>query len=68
LLDGRNRLDAMEAAGLTPVTDAGRYIFEPVFEVGGNPVISANIKRRHLDAKQRQDLLITLIALTPEKS
>jgi hypothetical protein len=31
-------------------------------------VISRNIKRRHLSAKERQDLLIALIARSPEKS
>jgi hypothetical protein len=83
LLDGRNRLDAMEAAGVEfkiKRTTNG----EPVhIDIAGGDlsfaevvtttdpvafVISANIHRRHLTAEQRQHLLITLIARAPEKS
>jgi hypothetical protein len=69
LLDGRSRLDALEMNGRTIDLD-DTSIFEVVAEII-DPVayiISANILRRHLTSKQKQDLLIQLIARTPEKS
>jgi hypothetical protein len=69
LLDGRSRLDALERNGIA--IDLGdTAIFEVVAE-SVDPVayiIGANILRRHLTSKQKQDLLIQLIAHAPEKS
>jgi hypothetical protein len=68
LLDGRNRLDAIEIVPdgspmevrnvvlLDPTTDP--YTF----------VISANIHRRHLTAEQRRDLIAALLKAEPSKS
>ena len=81
LLDGRNRLDAMEAAGVefrfarganrSIRIDVGAdRLYWPEI-VDSDPyayVISANIHRRHLTAEQRQHLLIALIARAPQKS
>lgn len=53
ILDGRNRLRACEAAGITIPTDMIRE-FDPA--VDGDPltwVISKNLKRRHLNESQR---------------
>jgi hypothetical protein len=69
LLDGRSRLDALERNGIAIDFD-DTSIFEVVAE-SVDPVayiIGANILRRHLTSKQKQDLLIQLIARTPEKS
>jgi ParB-like chromosome segregation protein Spo0J len=62
LLDGRNRERACIAAGIPP-------LYTP-FQ-GDDPVafvISANIHRRHLPAKQKRDLIAKLLKATPEKS
>jgi hypothetical protein len=74
LLDGRNRLDAAEAAGFKIALDQnggiewlrGRHI-----HVTGDPyayVISANIHRRHLTAGQKRELIGKLLAAKPEQS
>jgi hypothetical protein len=76
LLDGRNRLDAMEMVGL-PVLDAqGEWLNWNLDQrcirvCGDDPyaiVITANIHRRHLTAEQKRDLLAKLIKAQPEKS
>lgn len=69
LLDGRNRLDAMEAVGLDIdrfLASAMRYVESPA-----DPwayVISRNIHRRHLTAEQKRELLAKVIKAGPEKS
>jgi hypothetical protein len=75
VVDGRNRLDAMEAVGLDVIGKDGQLVdhierieidtdeVDPV-----TYVISANIRRRHLTAEQKRDLLVKLIKATPEKS
>jgi hypothetical protein len=73
LLDGRNRLDAMEAVGLPVLDKHGEWLtrMERRFIRGGDPyayVISANIRRRHLTAEQRRDLIAKLIEAEPSKS
>ena len=76
LLDGRNRLDAMEAVGL-PVLDTQGEWFNwnlacRCTQIRGNDpyayVISANIHRRHLAVEQKRELIAKLIKATPEKS
>ena len=72
LLDGRNRLDAMEAVGLSVVHDkprgggihqllvAWKGLYSPA-----DPhayVVSANIHRRHLNVYQRDELITKLLA------
>jgi ParB-like chromosome segregation protein Spo0J len=62
ILDGRNRLAACELVGATPRFQEYK---------GNEPVafvISANIHRRHLDAKQKRELVAKLLKLYPEKS
>ena len=71
LIDGRNRLDAMERAGLTIFNaDGGVEVrFETAKEV--DPVVyvvSANLHRRHLTAEQRDNLIRRLRAERPQLS
>jgi hypothetical protein len=64
ILDGRNRYRACIAADVPPTThDATEWIGDPAAFV-----ISANIRRRHLNREQRGELLIKIIAAAPEKS
>jgi hypothetical protein len=77
LIDGRNRLDALALLGKELFDDKGKLKQE--FQSFPPPklyseadcvayVIGKNIRRRHLTAEQRQNLLITLIVRSPEKS
>jgi hypothetical protein len=83
LLDGRNRLDASEAAGveLRIREEAGIVAVEAVGEFGPRKisqyahgvdpndfVISANIRRRHLTAEQKRDLIEKVLKAKPEAS
>jgi hypothetical protein len=77
LLDGRNRLAAMEAVGIDPqfaLTQdriSIRGDFPAPLEIKTDPyayVISKNIARRHLTAEQRRELIAKLIKQTPGKS
>src|SRR6516164_9671167 len=77
LLDGRNRLDAIEIIDKCPaIKDASQI--EAVIKQGKaillhesvDPyayVISANIHRRHLTAEQKRELIAELIKAQPEK-
>jgi hypothetical protein len=68
LLDGRNRFEAMEAAGI--VIDLAKCHFH-FGDRGCDPyayVISANIQRRHLTAEQRIGLVAELVKANPAKS
>ena len=82
LLDGRNRLDAMELVGI-PVElsfnnksenwmlETAEGSFSVKLEVGVDPyesVISANIHRRHLTAEQKRELIAKLLAAKPDQS
>jgi hypothetical protein len=67
LLDGRNRARACSAAGI-PVTAEEHH--EGCARIG-DPfayVVSKNFHRRHLDAKQKRDVLVKLVAAQPTKS
>jgi hypothetical protein len=80
LLDGRNRLDAIElVTGRTvevgaPSLMAGDFLATDkviVLDKSVEPyayVISANIHRRHFTAEQKRDLIGKLLKATPEKS
>jgi ParB/Sulfiredoxin domain len=75
LLDGRNRLDAMELIGRKLVNQRDELALDVRYQHGlandDDPyayVISANIHRRHLTAEQRRELIAKLIKATPEKS
>jgi ParB-like nuclease family protein len=80
LLDGRNRLDAIEMAmgelcirrwaGMVLIEDSTHLRFD-AREIEGDPyayVVSVNIHRRHLNAEQKRELITKLIKATPEKS
>jgi hypothetical protein len=74
VLDGRSRLDAMEAAELPIQVFVGstpnRNFFE-VVEEHVDPwdyVISANIRRRHLTGEQKRDLIAELLKVNPDRS
>lgn len=70
LLDGRNRLDAMEAIGLRPIENDRWRDTDPLLSVrysGLDPyayVISANLHRRHLTDKQRGEIAAKLVTTT----
>ena len=72
LIDGRNRLDAMELVGLEIVLeDVAIIACCRKHGPGFNPydyVISANIHRRHLTAEQKRDLIAKLLKEHPERS
>jgi hypothetical protein len=77
LIDGRNRLDAMELVGLFENKQFPKKTgpsTSPPFNYSyrsGEPydlVISFNIHRRHLTAEQRCDLIAKLIKAKPEES
>jgi hypothetical protein len=71
ILDGRNRYRAGVAAGIDPnirtydLEDrwAGHEGFDPVAYV-----ISKNLRRRHLTAEQKRDLITKLLKASPGKS
>jgi len=71
LLDGRNRLNAMELAGLTVIKSNGALAVQIEETETDDPaayVISANIHRRHLSTGDRKRLLKELLRAHPEWS
>ena len=80
LLDGRNRLDAMERVGMRLVREDGRIdnsmlLWQRLSSQGDDPppdpysyVISANIHRRHLTSVQKGELIKELLKAQPERS
>src|SRR5829696_9050827 len=76
LLDGRNRLDAMEAAGLTVVDKSGELVLGTDCEVlnpsdGVEPfafVLSANLHRRHLTPEQKRGVVAGVLKARPGQS
>src|ERR1035441_7918734 len=57
LLDGRNRLQAMQRLGITPGDEHITYWTGAPNEVAGH-IVALNVMRRHLDARQRITLTI----------
>ena len=84
LLDGRNRLDAMELGGLLIIDDEEIYLKRPDGTKGhireryidseisdSDPyslAISLNVHRRHLTAQQKREVIAKVLKATPEKS
>ena len=81
LLDGRNRLDAMELVGMTIIAGDGTtleakladHVLEATSIIAApvNPyefVISANVHRRHLTAEGKRKVIADLIKAQPDKS
>ena len=81
LLDGRNRLDAIEMATGKPVEVgapsimAGEFLAaDKVVVLDGRSVdpwayaVSANIHRRHLTPEKKREVIAELLKATPEKS
>ena len=76
VLDGRNRLDAAETAGLDLVSDGHLALSRGNIRwsrLDGKVhpyeyVVSANIHRRHLTAAQRGELIEALLKANPERS
>jgi ParB/Sulfiredoxin domain len=73
LLDGRNRLDALELIGINLVK-AGKFAPDLVPDKYVHNLepysyaTSANIHRRHLTSEQKRELIAKLLKATPEKS
>jgi N6-adenosine-specific RNA methylase IME4/ParB-like chromosome segregation protein Spo0J len=71
LIDGRNRLDALELLGDDERLNLENYIVFEKFPDGFDiyaRVVSLNLHRRHLAADQKRDLIARLLKATPEKS
>jgi ParB-like chromosome segregation protein Spo0J len=75
VLDGRNRLDAMEAVGLKIVDEKGQLldsvpyiVIDPKAIDPYSYVFSANILRRHLQWDQRRTLIEELLKRDPGRS
>jgi hypothetical protein len=74
LVDGRNRLEAMERDGFPLFNEARELLVS--FEVVGDPagldaygyVASVNVHRRHLSVEQKRGLIGKLLASTPQRS
>src|ERR1700730_6854900 len=68
VLDGRSRLDAMQLVGMEIAIDDDR-IFQRVSDADPvGYVMSANIHRRHLNTRQKRELIAKLLKVQPEKS
>lgn len=75
LLDGRNRLDAMELVGINTITANGDLIpswrMSQRSSTATDPweyVLSVNLRRRHLTAEQRRAVIAELLKARPERS
>jgi hypothetical protein len=75
LLDGRNRLDAMELIGGKSVDRRDELALDPTYLHGlandDDPygfVISINARRRHLTAEQKRELIAKVLKAQSEKS
>ena len=72
LLDGRNRLDAMEQSGRALVR-GGKLDLEAQLQypLQGDPfkiALTLDLHRRHLDAEQKRDLIAKVLKAQPSKS
>lgn len=66
LLDGRNRLDAMESIGAPAIDEHGKLSHWSFRD--GDPydlVLSFNVHRRHLSAEQRRELIAKILKERP---
>jgi hypothetical protein len=74
LLDGRNRLDAMEAAKIKVAKDIEAVLAKmnvAIQEAPTDPyeyVISVNLHRRHLTAERKRDMIAEVLKARPELS
>ena len=71
LLDGRNRLNAMELVGIKTIDFDQLVVPMKVLGSSVDPfayVVSANLHRRHLSSEQRRDLIAAFLKAAPEKS
>jgi hypothetical protein len=74
LLDGRNRLDAMELVGLPVIEQVGDKLqlcphSHVALEIDPYAfVLSANLHRRHLTAEQKREIIAKVLKAQPEKS
>ena len=84
IVEGRNRYLALQRLGIEPSADQKQYFRKAIYAhtVGGEIapheqsnddrvrayVISKNLHRRHLDAKQKRDVIAKLLKAQPEKS
>lgn len=74
LLDGRNRLDALELLGWLEIDETGSLCV-PRFGDGHDGIfdpyafiLSSNVHRRHLTADQRRELITKVLKAKPEAS
>ena len=74
LLDGRNRLDALELLG-RKIPKPGRRLDTSIFRIPIDSeedpyayVTSTNIHRRHLTAEKKREIIATLLKADPTKS
>ena len=73
LIDGRNRLEALQLAGFEPVKngkfDYANVLHQRVSEVDPYDLaLSLNLHRRHLDLAAKRKLIAKLLKLKPEAS
>jgi hypothetical protein len=75
VIDGRNRLDAMELAGIPIFKADNKPNYANFYDVELEDdaaiiafIVSVNIKRRHLTGEQRDRIISDLIKLNPTKS
>jgi hypothetical protein len=69
LLDGRNRLDALEMLGKKIDINDSRVFEQLSGSIDAHAfIISKNIHRRHLSAEDKRDLIGLLLKANPEKS
>jgi hypothetical protein len=75
VLDGRNRLDGMEAAGLEIIDEKGQLL-DSVARIEIDPqevdpwayVISKNYHRRHVPPEKRHEIIVEYLRRDPSKS